>query len=183
MTTVPPVSSTSNTDAITKTGASSLDYKAFLQLLIAQLKNQDPTQPMDSTQFVAQLATFSQVEQSVSTNSKLDSLLTSSALSLADAAEVGMVAGEALRAGDDSNRMTGAVGEDADLLPSWITGSTANHRRFVWLAVGMTMATFDVTAADALALLRAYSYGHSELLDDIALALIEGRLEPGQIRA
>lgn len=98
MTTVPPVSSsTSNTDAITKTGASSLDYSAFLKLLIAQLKNQDPTQPMDSTQFIAQLATFSQVEQSVSTNSKLDSLLTSSALSLAD-----QVIGKTVTSGDGS---------------------------------------------------------------------------------
>ncbi len=61
-----------------------LDYNAFLKLLIAQLKNQDPTKPMDSTQFVAQLATFSQVEQSIAANNKLDSLLTASALSLAD---------------------------------------------------------------------------------------------------
>ncbi|HZP19795.1 MAG TPA: flagellar hook assembly protein FlgD [Bauldia sp.] len=67
------------------TGAGSLDYKAFLKLLIAQLKNQDPTQPMDSTAFVAQLATFSQVEQSISANSKLDSLLTAQSLSIADA--------------------------------------------------------------------------------------------------
>jgi flagellar basal-body rod modification protein FlgD len=86
MTTVPPVSSTNSTP---QTGATSsvgdMDYNAFLKLLIAQLKNQDPTKPMDSTAFVAQLATFSQVEQSMASNTKLDSLLTSSALSLADA--------------------------------------------------------------------------------------------------
>ena len=35
----------------------------FLQLLVAQIKNQDPTQPMDSTTFVTQLAQFSQLEQ------------------------------------------------------------------------------------------------------------------------
>ena len=64
---------------------SSVDYNAFLQLLVAQLKNQDPTQPTDSTQFLSQLASFSQVEQSIAANAKLDSLLTSSALSLADA--------------------------------------------------------------------------------------------------
>ena len=63
----------------------SVDYDSFLKLLIAQMKNQDPTQPMDSTQYVAQLATFSQVEQSVQMNTKLDSILQSSALSQADA--------------------------------------------------------------------------------------------------
>jgi flagellar basal-body rod modification protein FlgD len=85
MTTVPPVNSSTQTgDTAAKTAAGSMDYNAFLKLLIAQLKNQDPTKPMDSTQFVAQLATFSQVEQSINANSKLDSLLTSSALSLAD---------------------------------------------------------------------------------------------------
>ena len=62
-----------------------VDYQSFLKLLIAQMKNQDPTQPMDSTQYVAQLATFSQVEQSVQMNTKLDSILQSSALSQADA--------------------------------------------------------------------------------------------------
>jgi flagellar basal-body rod modification protein FlgD len=61
-----------------------VDYNSFLKLLIAQMKNQDPTQPMDSTQYVAQLATFSQVEQSVQTNTKLDSILQSSALSQAE---------------------------------------------------------------------------------------------------
>jgi flagellar basal-body rod modification protein FlgD len=35
----------------------------FLQLLVAQIKNQDPTQPMDSTTFLTQLAQFSQLEQ------------------------------------------------------------------------------------------------------------------------
>jgi flagellar basal-body rod modification protein FlgD len=61
-----------------------VDYQSFLKLLIAEMKNQDPTKPMDSTQYVAQLATFSQVEQSVQTNTKLDQILQSSALAQAD---------------------------------------------------------------------------------------------------
>lgn len=60
-----------------------VDYDAFLNLLVAQMKNQDPTAPMDSTDYVAQLATFSQVEQSIQTNTKLDELLQSSMLSQA----------------------------------------------------------------------------------------------------
>ena len=59
----------------------SLDYDAFLRLLIAQMKNQDPTKPTDPSQFVAQLASFSSVEQAIKTNNKLDTLMTTMALS------------------------------------------------------------------------------------------------------
>jgi flagellar basal-body rod modification protein FlgD len=38
----------------------------FLQLLVAQLQNQDPTNPADSTQFVTQLAQFQTMQQSLS---------------------------------------------------------------------------------------------------------------------
>ena len=69
----------------TSTSKTAVDYQSFLKLLIAEMKNQDPTKPMDSTQYVAQLATFSQVEQSVQTNTKLDQIMQSSALSQADA--------------------------------------------------------------------------------------------------
>jgi len=62
-----------------------VDYQSFLRLLVAQMKNQDPTNPMDSTDYVAQLATFSQVEQSVQMNSKLDQMLRASSMSQADA--------------------------------------------------------------------------------------------------
>jgi flagellar basal-body rod modification protein FlgD len=62
----------------------SLDYDAFLRLLIAQMKNQDPTKPTDPAQFVAQLASFSNVEQGIKMNNKLDTLMTSLALSQAE---------------------------------------------------------------------------------------------------
>jgi flagellar basal-body rod modification protein FlgD len=80
-------STTSSTSSTSSTAsATSIDYDAFLQLLVAQLQNQDPTDPMDSTAYLSQLASFSQVEQQVSTNSKLDALLTSTALQTADSA-------------------------------------------------------------------------------------------------
>lgn len=50
------------------------DYNAFLKLMTAQMKYQDPLAPLDATQFVTQLAQFSQVEQSVQMNGKLDNL-------------------------------------------------------------------------------------------------------------
>jgi flagellar basal-body rod modification protein FlgD len=61
-----------------------LDYNSFLTLLIAQIKNQNPTDPQDSAQYIAQLASFSSVEQAVKTNAKLDELITNLALSQAD---------------------------------------------------------------------------------------------------
>ncbi len=51
------------------------DFDTFLALLTAQLKNQDPLEPVDSTQFVAQLAQFSAVEQQVETNNALQDIL------------------------------------------------------------------------------------------------------------
>jgi flagellar basal-body rod modification protein FlgD len=51
-----------------------LDKNAFLKLLVAQMKNQDPLKPMDNTEFVAQLAQFSNLEQVMGINSRLDTL-------------------------------------------------------------------------------------------------------------
>lgn len=70
--------STTQASATTQTNAAAgktLDYNAFLKLLVAQMKNQDPTKPMDSTEYIAQLASFSNVEQSISANKKLDNLI------------------------------------------------------------------------------------------------------------
>jgi flagellar basal-body rod modification protein FlgD len=64
--------------------AATLDYTTFLRLLIAELKNQDPTKPMDSAQYIGQLASFSNVEQAVKTNAKLDAMMSSLALTQAE---------------------------------------------------------------------------------------------------
>lgn len=52
-----------------------LGQDAFLRLLLTQLAHQDPLSPMDSMEFTAQLSQFSQLEQMVDFNEKLDSLL------------------------------------------------------------------------------------------------------------
>lgn len=51
------------------------DFDTFLSLLTAQLRNQDPLEPVDSTAFVSQLAQFSAVEQQVETNNTLTNIL------------------------------------------------------------------------------------------------------------
>jgi len=51
------------------------DMRSFLQLLTTQLRNQDPTQPLDANQFTAQLAQFASVEQQIASNQHMESLL------------------------------------------------------------------------------------------------------------
>lgn len=65
--------------------AAQLDYNAFLQLLIAQMQNQDPMEPMNSSDYVAQLAAFSQVEKTIQTNERVAELLSAVRLQQAEA--------------------------------------------------------------------------------------------------
>lgn len=54
-----------------------LGQDAFLTMLVAQLQNQDPLNPMDGTDFSAQLAQFSQLEQLINLNDSMDTLANS----------------------------------------------------------------------------------------------------------
>jgi flagellar basal-body rod modification protein FlgD len=63
------------------TSASDVSQTQFLQLLVAQIQYQDPTNPTDSTAFVTQLAQFSSLEQLVAIHGDLDSLTSQSAAS------------------------------------------------------------------------------------------------------
>ena len=51
------------------------DFDTFLKMLTAQLKNQDPLNPMEGTEFAVQLATFSGVEQQAHTNKLLNQMI------------------------------------------------------------------------------------------------------------
>jgi flagellar basal-body rod modification protein FlgD len=67
-------SSTTGTSALSS-ASSTLGESDFLNLLCTQLKNQDPLDPMKDTEFIAQLATFSSLEQMTSMNSSMSYLL------------------------------------------------------------------------------------------------------------
>jgi len=79
MTVITTSSATSTTTPTSSTSASqsalSGNMNTFLTMLTTQLKNQDPMSPMDTSQFTQQLTQFSQVEQSINTNTKLDTLI------------------------------------------------------------------------------------------------------------
>lgn len=55
-------------------GDDTLGQEAFLRLLVAQLQNQDPLNPQENHEFVAQLAQFSSLEQTIGINERLDQL-------------------------------------------------------------------------------------------------------------
>jgi flagellar basal-body rod modification protein FlgD len=131
---VPPVGNTASSNSGSSTNqtaaAPTLDYNSFLTLLMAEMKNQDPTNPMDSTQYVAQLATFSQVGQAVQTNSKLDQLLQSSALS-----QAGSIIGHTVTSADGT--VSGTVSE-VKVLSDGITAVLSNGQELS-IGAGVTI--------------------------------------------
>jgi flagellar basal-body rod modification protein FlgD len=81
-------SSNSNSSAASATGTDSLaNESTFLTLLVTQLKNQNPMNPMDGTAFVTQLAQFSDLEQNVAMRTDLDTLTAKYAPSTAAATD------------------------------------------------------------------------------------------------
>lgn len=95
---------TTGSEATTAEKSATLNYESFLKLLVAQMKNQDPTEPMDSAQQMAQLATFSQVEQTIKTNKNFESLLQRTSLQ-----EANSVIGRTVTSED--GKITGVVKE------------------------------------------------------------------------
>ncbi len=79
-TTTPGATTTATNANGTTTGSDAFsqlsgNFQTFLTLLTTQLKNQDPTSPMDSNEFTQQLVEYSQVEQQINTNTNLQSLI------------------------------------------------------------------------------------------------------------
>lgn len=65
---------TTSQTAITQAAGGAMGKDEFVKLLVTEMKNQDPLNPMDGKELAAQLAQFSSVEQLVNVNTKLDNL-------------------------------------------------------------------------------------------------------------
>jgi flagellar basal-body rod modification protein FlgD len=71
-----PASSTGSASPIKK----NLDQRDFLQLLVAQLRNQDPMQPMEDKEFMSQMAQFDTLDQLTQLNKTMQAMVMASTL-------------------------------------------------------------------------------------------------------
>jgi len=90
-----------------KTSSDSLGKDDFLNLLVTQLKNQDPLEPMKNEEFIAQLAQFNSLEQMISLNKSFDTMLDLQQMTNASA----MIGKEVSWMDNDGNRQSGVVKE------------------------------------------------------------------------
>lgn len=67
------------------------------------------------------------------------------------------------------------------MLPAWLHSAPAQARTYVWVAMGMMMTEFHLGAADALALLRSYSYSRAMQLDDVAAGVVTGTINVAEM--
>ncbi|MDP3524070.1 MAG: flagellar hook assembly protein FlgD [Hoeflea sp.] len=121
---------TSNSAADKASSKMNLDYDTFLRLLVQQMKSQDPTDPMDATAQIAQLATFSQVEQTIITNKNLESLIKSSNLT-----QAGTMIGRSLTSADGT--ITGVI-KQVVVSDSGLTAVLADGRKLA-VSSGVTV--------------------------------------------
>lgn len=80
MTTTTATNATSSTGALTSLAGgnaalNTVNFDTFLKLLVAQLKNQDPLNPLEGTEFTGQIAQFSSLEQQINSNNYLKEIL------------------------------------------------------------------------------------------------------------
>ena len=111
----------------------------FLKLLVAQLKNQDPLAPQDNTQFVAQLAQFSSLEQEMGINSRLDTL-TAQSKGLASTNAVGLVGQIATANGSTATLDGSGAGAAIDYT---LGGASADTKIQILDSTGPAIRTMD----------------------------------------
>ena len=125
-------------------GGASLGKQDFLNLLVAQLQNQDPLNPVDDKEFVAQLAQFSSLEQAMQTNERLG-LLQNTSTALNNAQVAGLI-GSTVEANGDKV----ALGDSRPLTIGYtLGGDTAETTLTVRDSTGKAVRTMPLGGGKA----------------------------------
>jgi flagellar basal-body rod modification protein FlgD len=135
--------STTSTTSSSTTPSNTLDKDAFLQLLVTQLQNQDPTNAQDPNQMVSQMAQFSTLEQQENTNTLLTSMQNQvSALFQGQSASL---IGKTVQVTSNAMTLSGGKGSVGISLPS----AAANVAVTIKDSTGKTVATLKQGAMAA----------------------------------
>ena len=133
-------SSYGSTGSASAPGAISSDFNTFLRMLTVQMQNQDPLNPIESSDYAVQLATFSGVEQQVRTNQLLDAMATQFSL-------MGM------------SQLAGWVGQEARAAaPVWFSGAP------------VTLSPNPVASADRAVLVVRDAAGNTVSREDVPMS-------------
>jgi flagellar basal-body rod modification protein FlgD len=133
-------SSAASSNASTSAATVATQYQTFLKMLTTELQNQDPTQPLDSSQFTSQLAQFSSLEQQLQTNSNLSNLITAQQSATFNSA-IGYI-GHSVQASGDSFTANGS-GNSVPLAFS-LAGTATSAKIDILNAAGQTVSTLSV---------------------------------------
>lgn len=96
-----------NTTAGSSTDKTALGKDDFLKLLVGQLQHQDPLQPADDTQFIGQMAQFSQLEQETNTAQSTSQMTDQ----LSRASTLALIGRTVTYTDSNGNAQTGSVGQ------------------------------------------------------------------------
>lgn len=138
-----PINQTGATQDSTSAGRTRLaeNFDMFLTLLTTQLKNQDPTAPMDSNQFMAQLVQMTSVEQQIAGNELLTQLVANTGTNLGS---VVSLIGKEVRAETDEARLANGEAKWAYNLPT----AAADVKVEVLDSQGFPVRTLSLGEAD-----------------------------------
>jgi len=144
-------------------GAAERDYSEvskidFMQLLVAQIQNQDPLSPMDNAQFTSQITEFTQLEQLETMNSNL---------------EENLIVGQAI----NNTAMLGLVGKNVTVEGNgaWVEGGVASEN--VIASEGAGRAVIEVTDSTGH-VVATYERDVDTGLNDVSW---DGRLDNGEM--
>jgi len=136
--------STTGSKGLTEATQSAMGREDFLKLLMAQLEYQDPMSPLENHEFVAQLATFSSLEQQVVSNQRLEELKLAQ-MSMSNAQLSGFM-GERITARGDGITVDERGAQPIGLE---LEGAAASVKITIEDASGRIVHTLDLTNLDA----------------------------------